>query len=177
MGENNTVEKLKLENDTYNLKREYKYALERLEKVKAETLEIVDVKEKAFTEYELVQQKLTDVLNTISDEKLKWATDRNLEIFSIEKRKKEVDAVLDLKQSLDKKEEDLIKKEDKITLIRNEARAIELKNKQKETELIARENNIDEQLKQIENIKLSIQKEKEDFKTSVSKLLDKVKTL
>jgi chromosome segregation ATPase len=176
MGEN-TAEKLKIENDTFALKREYKYALENLAKVKAETVDILNTRDKAFADYEAKQVELTEILNRISDEKLAWSTHRHAELVEIEKQQEEVNKVLNQKDSLLKKEADLVQKEDDITSIRNEARAIEFKNKQKETELENRENALQEKLDEIEVLRNEVEVSKSDFKSKVANLLEQVQTL
>lgn len=176
MGEN-TAEKLKIENDTFALKREYKYAMENLAKVKAETVDILTTRDKAFADYETKQTELTEILNRISDEKLAWSTHRHAELAEIEKQQEEVNKVLNQKDILEQKELDLLKKEADITNIRNEARAIELSNKQKETELESREKALQSQLDGIDILKKQIEDSKDEFKTKVVALLEQVQTL
>ena len=176
MGEN-TEQKIILENDIFGLKRQKKYALEDLAKLKAETAEVLAIRDKARAEYEDKQKDLTDIINRISEEKLEWANHRHAELAEIDEKKGEVKKILDTREALVLKEKELKEIEVKNTAIRNETRQLELKIDNEKKQIMAEK-------REIELIKLSVdkkEKELEDskkvFKQKVEAVLLEIKSL
>lgn len=174
---NITEEKLKMENDTANLKREYKYALENLAKVKSDTNDVLTIKENTLT---LIGQK-TNELNNLSIEisslKLAWMQEKSREMEEISTKKSEADNVIKRKAELNKQEEEIRKIEASDILARDEARRLEFKNEQTTTAFEVRENEIKNHYKEIERREKKLDKDISNFKLSVVKALEQVNNI
>ena len=173
----NKEENIKIENDTFALKRDYKHALENLTTTKKEVADLINIKEKLVKEIDEKQAELTKVTNDISQEKLDWASFRHTELVDLETKQTEVDKVLKRKSELDDQEEVIEQKILENTDILNETRRLELKVKDDKTAVEAKENQLKEDKKVFEDDKIKLSKDKEEFKNKVVKVLKEVNEL
>lgn len=166
-----------MENDTFAIQRDYKRALEALSKAKAETAEVLAIKEKVEKQIEERQTDLTHVINDIAQEKNDWAQFRHSELKEIEDKKSEVQNVLNWKSDLNKKEEEIRKIEAGAIEARNEARTLEFKNGQAMTAVEVKEREVEEKRVEIRLREEKVLKDIEDFKNKVIGVLEKVNEL
>lgn len=169
--------KITLEKDVLELKRQYKYALENLERTKSDTNDVLAVKERVTKEINERNEELTKVLNDISNEKLTWALKKQSEIEEIEQKNLKAEQILKKESDLAIKEIELKKIKEETVDIRNEARRIELANKGEALKFDERDRDIVTAQKQLEADKDSFTTEKQLVKNSVSKLLAKITLL
>lgn len=170
-------ENIKLESDTFALRRDYKRALEDLSNIKSKTAEVISIKEKIDREIDQKQKDLTKVLNDIAEEKISWAQYRNTELKDIEEKRSEADNILKRKDELNKQEESIRVIESSDIEIRNEARRLEFKNEQDKTALEVKENEIKNHYKEIENRENKLEKDVLNFKNKVVKILEEANTI
>lgn len=167
-----TEQKLIIEGEIVSLKREHKYALDTLGRVKADTAEIIGVKERVTKEIEARQLELTKVLEDISQEKLKWAIDKQGQLDEIANMKSEAQNVLNRKAELNKQEEDIRQIEAKNTDVLNETRRLELKLEGDKTALKVEKKEIQEEKTAIKTEKVELKKEIQSFKEKLVKVLE-----
>lgn len=172
-----TAEKIKIESDTFALKRDYKYALENLAITKNETAEILTVLEKAKRDLESAQEELTKIKNQISQEKLDWASHRHGELQELEGKKAEAENVIKRKGELNQQEEELRKIELSTVDVRNETRQLELKLKQDSKDLETREKTLLEAHKKVKKEEEKLIKDKQDFKKKVAEVLKEIEKI
>ncbi len=172
-----TVEDIKLENDTFALRRDYKHALENLSLVKKDTAEIISLKDKITVEYEVKQEELRKVQNDISQEKLDWASHRHEELQKIENMKSDANNVLKRKSELNEQEQNLIKIEQRTTDVRNETRQLELKLQKDKIALEVRERALLSAHKKVKDGEVKLQKDKQDFKNKVVEVLKEIEKI
>lgn len=170
-------EKLKLENETLTLKREYKYALENLNRSKTDTAEIITTKERVTNEVNERNKELTKILNQISDEKLQWALEKQREYDEIAQKKSDAENVLKRKAELNDQEERIRVLEASEIDARNEARRLELKNETTKLDFENREKQIKVLQKIVDDDRSKFEKDKENFKEEVIKIIKKVENL
>ena len=172
-----TESKLKLEGEILALKREYKYALENLNRVKVDTAEIISTKERITKEIGERNEDLNKILNEISEHKLTWALEQQGQMDEISIKKAEADKILERKGELDIQEEKIKKIASDNVEVRNETRRLELKIKEDQTALKVKERELEEERGQLEKEKIKIQKGQSDFKKKVSEVLKEVENL
>lgn len=170
-------EKLKIENDTFALKRDYKHALERLEIVKTETNEILSIKDKALKDLDEAREEFKNIKNEISQEKLDWTTHRVAELEEIDSKKDKVESILSREESLNTKEIQNKAILDKNTEILNEKKRLELKLKDDMTALEVKEREIDDKKKEIETKIEDLEINKINFKSKVVEVLKQIELI
>lgn len=172
-----TEENIKIESDTFALKRDYKYALENVTAIKKEVAELMSIKDKLVEDIDTKQEELTKVINDISQEKLDWASFRHSELVELENKQSEANNVLKRKAELNEQEETIRQIEAKNTDILNETRRLELKVKGDITSVESKENQLKIDITTFEEEKLKLIKDKENFKKRVEKVLKEVNEL
>lgn len=177
MEQNTTEQKIKLEGEIATLKREYKYAFENLARIKEDTVEIISTKDRVTREIAERNVDLVKILNDISDAKLTWALEKQKDMDELALKNSEADKILTRKSELDKQEEELRLIEVKNTQILNETRTLELKIKDGEATLKARENEIDSEKKRVEKKEVKLEKDQEEFKKKVVQVLEEAHNL
>lgn len=175
MGE--IAEKIMVENDLFALKRDYKYALEKLTAVKKETAEIITEKEKITKELDEAKDQLQVVKNQISEEKLSWASHRHAELEEIEQKKAEADNIIKRKSELNEQEETIRQIEAKNTEVLNETRRMELKLKEDKAELEAKEKELESERKKHKKDIEKLTDDKKSFKNKVLSVLKEVEKI
>lgn len=175
MGQNEQT--IKIEGDILRLNRELKYATESLARVKADTQDVIATKERVTKEINERNDNLTQILNDISDAKLAWALEKQVQLKELEDKRTEVDSVIKRKAELKEQEETIRKVEAEAVKARNEQRALEFKNEQTELDFENREKQIKVLKKEVDDDRKVFEKDKDNFKDSVIKVLEKVKTL
>jgi chromosome segregation ATPase len=176
MGQN-TEEKLKIEGEILNLKRELKYATENLARVKADTQDVINTKERITKEIGERNDDLTRILNEISDQKLAWALERQGQLDEIANKRSEADNILKRKGELNEQEERIRKIEQSEISARNEARQLELKVKDEKDIVNAERRRLEDDIKEFEKEKVKFAKDKENFKEKVIKVIKTVENL
>lgn len=166
-----TEAKLKLESEIVSLKREHKYALENVSRVKLDTNELISTKERLNKEISDANYTLTKVLNDISDSKLAWAIEKQKEAEKITNKNIEVQKILDKESELNKKEEEVKETEKKITGLRNENRQLELKLEKDNIALDVKRREIEDKNKDLEQEKKDFELKKDKFKKELSELV------
>lgn len=177
MNNDQTEEKLKIENEITALKREYKYALDNLTRVKSDTNDIIAVKDRVTGEIADRQTDLTKIINEISSEKLTWATKRHEELTDLENKQAEVQNILKRKAELSEQEETIRQLEANDIEIRNEMRRLELKLEADKTAIAAQKREVEEAIKKSNDLIEVVQSEQEEFKKRVQKILKEVDKL
>lgn len=147
--EPNLEEKIKIESDTFALRRDYKYALENVTRIKAETAEIINVKEKVTKEVSEKQQALTDLLNQLAQEKNDWAQFRHSQLLEIQDKESAAQNILNRKSELNAQEESIRKFTETNTQALNTNLQLELKLKGDQTALEVKQREIDEEWKKV----------------------------
>lgn len=170
-------EKLKIEGEIVSLKRELKNTRESLEHAKSDISDIISIKERVTNEISERKDELTKVLNDISDAELKWALKKQGEIDELDKQRKECREILARKAELDEQEKRIQKIHDDTVVVRNDNRALELKIERDMTVLKAKEREIEDSKKAIEDYQAQKEEEIEKFKSGVLLLAETVKTL
>lgn len=176
MGEN-TEEKLRLENETASLKREYKYALENLNTIKKETAEILSLKDQASKEIGIKKDELREVLNEISSEKLNWALERQTQIAEMANKISEAENVLKRKAELNEQEEKIRQLEASDIEARNEARQLELKVQDDKDIIAVEKRTLEQEKKQLVRKEEQLLKDQENFRDKVIKILKEVEKI
>ncbi len=172
-----TTENIKIESDTFALKREYKYAFENFTSIKKEVAEVLTVKEKVSNELFEAEKELTKVRNDISQQKLDWANYRGAELKELEDKKSAAENILKRKSELNEQEESIRKVEETIIEARNETRRNELKIEEEKIALNVKEKEVKEREEKIKIEKEILEKNKLDFKNKVVEVLNKVNEL
>jgi len=170
MGET-TETKLKLENEVLSLKREHKHALENLERVKSDTLDIIKAKDKATKELNERGEELLRVINEISTEKLTWIDDKSRQLGELKEKNTEADKILARKDELDLQEAKIKGIEENIVKVRNENRQLELKLERDNTALDVKKRAIEDEKDKLEQEKKDFAVVKQDFKNKLKELV------
>ncbi len=173
----NIEEKIKIDNEIINLKREHKYAFENLNRLKSDTAEIISTKERITREIAERTEELNKVLLEISSAKLQWINERQAEIDKLAEKEAQAENVIKRKAELNTQEETIRQIEAKNTDILNETRRLELKLKEKETELDVHEKNVLKLKKSAEEESQKSKEETRKFKMSILKLFKTVENL
>jgi len=172
-----TEQSIQIEGEILNLKRELKYATENLARVKADTQDIIATKERVTREIGERNEDLTHILNEISDQKLKWALERQGQLDELNLKNSQAQNVLNRKAELNKQEEAIRKLEASEVEARNEARRLEFKNEQTKVDFENREKQIKVLQGIVDEDRKKFEKEKEEFKNSVLKVIKTVENL
>lgn len=174
---NEIEEKLRIENETLALKREYKYALENLSRVKADTNEILATREKVTKEIAERTEDLNKVLLEISTAKLNWMNEKQVEVAELAEKNAQADNVIKRKAELNQQEEVIRQIQASDIEIRNETRRLELKLENDRIALEAREKQFQEDKENAEIKHQKDLKEIQDFKKRVQKVLQEVEKI
>jgi len=168
---------IKMESDTLNLKREYKYAVENLNRIKTDTSEAIATKERVTKEINERNEDLVKIIAEISDAKLNWALERQKQLDEIDEKNAQADNVLKRKGELNEQEESIRKIETKNTEVLNETRRLELKVKQDQAIFETTKKEVEKDRIKIDKEKIKLSKDKEDFKKKVEEVLKSVNEL
>lgn len=173
----NTEEKIKIEAETALLKREYKYAMENLSRIKAETNEILTTRDRLAGELKASSEELNKVLLEISDAKLRWMSEKQAELDLIADKNAQADNIIKRKAELNEQEEAIRKLEASDIEIRNETRRLELKLAGDKTALEHEKKELEEKQEQFNKTIADIESNRADFKKRVEKVLKEVDKL
>lgn len=175
--EQDTTDKLRLENEIIALKREYKKALENLERVKEDTSDILKAKDRTVKDLDEKSEELLKVLNDISSEKLSWVSEKNTKMDELKQKESDAQKILDRASELDLKESKLNIIKEETTKIRNEARQLELKNERDNVALNVRERGINDKETALIEKEKQFNQDKQDFKEKVKELFNNLETI
>lgn len=164
-------ENLKLENDTLNLKKEYKHALENLTRVKSDTNDILAIRDKATKDLKERNEEKLRIENEIASSKIAWIQQQSRDMDDLKDKQSEAQNVINRKAELNRQEEEIRKIEARDIEIRNEARQLEFKNIQENTALDVREREIKEEWIKIEKREKDMAKSMAIFKGKASEIL------
>lgn len=174
MENENIEQKLKLENEVNNLKREHKKISSLVSSLKLEHDSLVSIVEKKKVEKEEQDKYLKNVLNDIANAKVVWSQERELKEVELFEKNKEVDLIIAKKSELDIQEQENLKILEDNTKILNDNRVLLLELKDKEIE-------IETKIKLVEDIKLSIENERKlladeviDFKNKINRIVKEI---
>lgn len=170
-------EQIKLEGEIAAKNRELKYKTIEVDGLKRTIAELISIKE---TNEKLISEQkdeLTQTMNTISDARLNWSTEKAEQLADIEEMRKGVKGILDKEVDLIKKEADITAKIEQEVAIRNENSQALLDIETAKVALGFRENTIEE-----EKSKLSAKNKEVDgkiaaFKEKVIHVMGEVKEL
>lgn len=171
MEQGQVEEKLKIEGEILSLKKEHKHMLSVVDNLKKEVTVLLQAKERSEKAISDNKAYLTEVLNDISDAKLKWVTQKDKEMEEIALMKKEAQKVLDRITEVDTK-----LSEDKVILqkntdILNEKRRLELKMKQDKTIFETEKRALEKEKEDFSNDKATFETTKVEFKEKLKSLV------
>lgn len=164
-------EKLILEKQILDKKREYKLVLSQVEDAKREYNSImgaIDRNTKVLDEQKAVLKETTEEISLL---RLNWATEKADEWDKIERKLSEAENVLKRKAELNTQEQTLRDIEQKNTDILNETRRLELKVRDDIVMAENEKNRAKTFLTEAEKIAKEAEKERELFKEKISNLL------
>lgn len=170
-------QKLKIESEVLAIKRELKYATDSLSRVKTDTQDIINTKERVTKEIGERNKELVEVLNDISNAKLTWALERQEQMDSLSQKHKEADEIIKTKSEIAVTLSEIKKVEEKNTDILNETRRLELKVKNDELLLKNREKELENGQKALEKREKTLENDKKEFKNKVLKVLEEAHNL
>lgn len=177
MAQNITEENLKLENDTLHAKREYKHALENLERVKSDTNDIISIRDKATRELNERNAEKLRVENDIASMKIAWLQEQSRALDDLSIKNSEADNVLKRKAELNKQEETIRQITAKDIEARDEARRLEFKNEQDKTALDVRESHIEGRKKELDTRESKMASDMKNFKERIIKVIQEVENI
>lgn len=175
--ESDNEKKLRLETEILALKRDYKYSLDNLARVKSDTSDVLSLKDKATKEISERHADLQKVLDEIAGAKLSWLQEHSKEMDELAQKNSEADNIIKRKSELNRQEEDIRKLEASSIEARNEARTIEFRISQEKTAIEVRENQIKNRENEIKRREDKLSKDILDFKEQVVKSLEKVHSI
>jgi chromosome segregation ATPase len=175
--EQDTTDKLRLENEIIALKREYKKALENLERVKEDTSDILKAKDRTVKDLDEKSEELLKVLNDISSEKLSWVSEKNTKMDELKQKESDAQKILDRASELDLKESKLNIIKEETTKIRNGARQLVFKNERDNVALNVRERGINDKETALIEKEKQFNQDKQDFKEKVKELFNNLETI
>lgn len=172
-----TEEKLKIEKEITDLKRELKIAISQLNDTKKETNDLINLKERNKTLIDEQNAYLKTVMNDISQLKLEWAQEKNKEIEDLENKNKEVEEILNRKVELDKQEKAIKDLFQKNTDIINENRRLELKLVDDNTALNIKEREIEDKKTVFEDEKKAHAEKIDEIKLKAVEIIKEIKNI
>lgn len=172
-----TEQKINIENEITSLKRELKLVSAQLYNAKQELIDINSLKEKNNCIIEEQEVHLQDVLNEISDLKLKWVQEKSIQEEEIAKQFSDAQNILNRKAELNQQEELIRTIEAKNTESVNELRRLEIKLQNDGLILEAKKRELEEKQKTLEIQKEQNTKDKEEFKGQILKVLKQVEKI
>jgi chromosome segregation ATPase len=170
-------EKVRLENEILTLKREFKTISESLSRAKSDTGDLITLREKIISEIDEAHKKLNEVLLQISNEKLKWVSEKNTEIEQLDEKNKEAEKVLNRIDEVTSILEKIKISEQNATDSLNEARTITLNNERASIDLAVREKQIETTKEELLRQENKLSEDKVAFKLKISNLLSEVNEL
>lgn len=173
MEQDKIEEKLKIEKQILEMRREYKLISYQVDEKKQEFNTILDTidKNKAI----LIEQKelLTEVLNDISSARLSWAIEKDEEKQKIADKLNEVNKILEKEKELDEKKSEVQEILNKNIKILNETRTLELKLDDDKNLIKSDMRAIKDEKKDLEAKKTEIETLKKDFQEDINSLINK----
>lgn len=163
-------QKLKIEGEITALKKEHKRYISLIDDLKKESIELLKTKERTEKLIDENKTYLNEVMNDISDAKLKWATQKDSEMELIEKLKMDANKVLERIAEIDEKTEKDNQILDKNTNILNENRRLMLSIEQEKTAF-------DAEKRVFENDKNDFSQQKTDFENMKVEFKERLKSL
>lgn len=161
-------EKLKIEKEILDLRREYKQMHGMVAEIKNEYNSIVAVKTKTETQIDEQKAYLREVLADISNAKLRWALEKDEQERAISNKLSEAENVLKRKKELNEQEQSMRVLDQKTTDSLNEMRRMELKVEGDRT-------SIEAEKRQLELKKEEISQREAKLESDKIQLVDKVK--
>ena len=172
-----TEEKLKIEKEITDSKRELKIVVSQLNDTKKETNDLINLKERNKTLIDEQNAYLKTVMNDISQLKLEWAQEKNKELEDLENKNKEVEEILNRKADLDKQEKAIKDLFQKNTDIINENRRLELKLVDDNTALNIKEREIEDKKTAFEYEKKKNSEKIDEIKLKAIEIIKEIKNI
>lgn len=171
MGQNSTEEKLMIEKQIADLRRDFKHISAQVDDKKKEYHYIVD---SIKTNSELLEDKkkeLSDVLKDISNSKLTWAIERDAELRKLEEKSAYADSVIKKESSIDEKKREVALIQQKTVEELNEIRRVKLESEAVNTATKALERDLERRELSLKEREEKIEKERKSFKEHITKLI------
>ena len=172
-----TEEKLKIEKEITDSKRELKIVVSQLNDTKKETNDLINLKERNKNLIDEQNAYLKTVMNDISQLKLEWAQEKNKELEDLENKNKEVEEILNRKADLDKQEKAIKDLFQKNTDIINENRRLELKLVDDNTALNIKEREIEDKKTAFEDEKKAHTEKIDEIKLKAIEIIKEIKNI
>ncbi len=169
--------KLNLENDILALKKEYKSMHNQVALIKSEYASIAELKKNVDAQISEAKEYLTSVNNEISESKLKWVTDKNVQMQELEKKQAEAQKIIDKRYELGEEEIKLQKIKNDTVEARNEKRMLEEKIKGEKKEIEVERKTIEVKYTELDTEKELFSKEKEGIKKQIVEMINKINEL
>lgn len=166
-------EKLKIEKEILDLKRQLKLVSHQVDEVKTEYNSITSAVERNKVLLEEQKEYLSEVLNDISNAKLSWAIEKDAELQKIKEKEAEFANVHKVKEEINKKNAEALELVEKETEILNESRRLELVLKQEKTLIENKKKEVDLVLVQIDAKEKELENKKQSFKEELNNLIKK----
>ena len=172
-----TEEKLKIEKEITDSKRELKIVVSQLNDTKKEANDLINLKERNKNLIDEQNAYLKTVMNDISQLKLEWAQEKNKELEDLENKNKEVEEILNRKADLDKQEKAIKDLFQKNTDIINENRRLELKLVDDNTALNIKEREIEDKKTAFEDEKKAHIEKIDEIKLKAIEIIKEIKNI
>lgn len=167
----NTEQKLNIEKQILDLKRELKVVTSQVDDEKREYHSIRTSIEKNKSVLEDQKKYLAEVLNDISNAKLSWALEKDAEMQKIDAKMNEAKKIIEREKLIDEKEKKLISIQNKTTDDLNEMRRIELKVEAEKTAILAIQREIDRKEEDMNKKSVEVENTMQNFKNKLKDLI------
>jgi len=172
-----TEEKLKIETDITNAKRELIIVLSQLSDAKKEASDTTQLKARNVKLIDEQNEYLKTVMNDISTLKLEWAQEKAKELEDLEEEHKKVKEILDRGVELDKQELAIKELFQKNTDIVNDNRRLELKLVDDNTALNVKERELEDAKKEFEIVKNEQDEKVNEIKSKILSILKEIENI
>ena len=167
-----TEEKLRLEKQMIDLRRDVKTWVFNLEEAKREYNSVVAVKDKVEAQIKEQKDYLVQVLGEISDAKVKWAVEKDAEWQKIDGKLSEAENVLKRKKELNEQEQTLRDIQQKTEETYNKNLTLEDKLKMDKVAIDTVKEQIATDKKKFEGVQKAHESKNEFFKQNIKRICD-----
>lgn len=173
-----TEEKLKMESEISSMNREFKYALENLKRIKADTAEMLATRDRITKEITEQDKALTQVINDISEQKLNWTMERQAQQDELSSHKSLAEEEITIRSAeLDKQEKRINTVNEEVTAVRNETRQLELSLKRMNTELEAKQKEVERKQSELVNKENVFTTKRDEFKKNMVAIIKELENI
>lgn len=165
--------KLKIEGEITSKQREFKRINAEVAILKDEVITLLNTKEKNETIIQQQRDTQKEILNEISEARLRWMQEKNKEQDEIEQARKEISKIIERSKELDAQEERIAKLTEKNTEVLKEKRDVLEKTKLELEAVKAERKQVEKDRKDFEKEIQALEQAKKDFKDSLIALVDK----